>query len=159
MDDSGHSLVWKLTPRATRLKWEERNLQGHYARAIQSARESGDRAKVEQLEREEMHEVLSVREESAHLYTRTLLEEADALRVPTPNLSDSGGQETGFWEQGRHSGEQYLTTKGIAVLRSAIRAERRARWEDRGHMLAWITAITGLIGTLTGLVAVWLTVR
>lgn len=83
------------------------------------------------------------------LHTDYLLSIASRLIVPTPSWDDQT-----CWEESP-MGFRYLTTKGIADLRAAIRSEQKLRLE---RILMWVPAIaalTGLIGALTGFIAIW----
>jgi hypothetical protein len=72
-------------------------------------------------------------------------------RLPLP---DSDDKER--WLIGQ-SGLHVLNTKGYAEVRSAIRNEQNERWhfwETRLRFIGWLlTGLTGVIGTLIGLVA------
>jgi len=60
------------------------------------------------------------------------------------------------WREGPYSWEDlFLSRKGIASVRQAIREERKWRMEKRSSWIVFVTAIAGLIGTLTGLLAVY----
>lgn len=56
----------------------------------------------------------------------------------------------------REAGCQYLSAEGKQTVERAIRAARRERMK---WAVAWIAPVTGLIGALTGLVAIWLRTR
>jgi len=78
-----------------------------------------------------------------------LITEADRLLIPIPDTADEK-----IWE----NAERYpvLTRQGINELRAAIRAERKARVE---LFVMWMPTVIGLVGALTGLVAVILGLR
>lgn len=60
--------------------------------------------------------------------------------------------EEGMWEQCDKISERFvLTSSGISVLRSSLRTERKER---RDLILPYILAFTGIIGALTGLIAI-----
>jgi len=91
-------------------------------------------------------------EEDAHL-TRTMLSNVRDMRIPIPPRHDKHGAESDLWYQGHHTGGWYLTDQGIAFLRSEIRQEHKARHELRAQWIPWLLALTGLVGSITGLVA------
>ena len=76
-------------------------------------------------------------------------------RVVVPRWTDDDGEETRCWTVGRYSGESFLTSEGLARLRELVRIQERWRLERRDHWVIWIIAPAGLIGMLTGLLAVW----
>ena len=73
--------------------------------------------------------------------------------MPIPHRCSSDGSESLFWYTGRQTGGEYLTNEGIKALRKEIRQESNALHEDRSKWVVWVTAATGLIGAITGLVA------
>ncbi len=102
-------------------------------------------------ETDELHQ------EHEALRTQRLLRQARRLDVPYVQPPwHSEEQRNEYWVQGNMTGEWYLTTAGFNKVRADIRAEVKARHEARAHWVAWMAAVTGLIGALTGLVAVWL---
>jgi hypothetical protein len=76
--------------------------------------------------------------------TRVLLRQARHYAVPTPHHSESA------WEESVSTGQRFLSVKAQAELRSAIRKERTERWDFGLKVLA---ALTGVLGTLIGLIA------
>ena len=60
--------------------------------------------------------------------------------------------------EGSQTGGWYLTVSGIREVRAEIRQAQKSRHEQRAHLVVWISAITGVIGAITGLVAVLQTV-
>lgn len=83
-------------------------------------------------------------------HTRYLLRVAHRLIVPIPSYSDEEN-----WEDSNYDGMRYLVPGAIHKLRTAIRAEQKLRRETILMWLPAIGAITGLLGVIIGLVAVW----
>lgn len=54
-----------------------------------------------------------------------------------------------LWRE--EAGHQYLSAEGIRAIERAIQVARK---EYRREILEWVTPITGLVGALTGLLAV-----
>ncbi len=93
------------------------------------------------------YEDMECTDEIQELNTRYLITEAEKLIIPVPSRE----KNSGFWEESRITGSDHLTTKGIAELRSAIRKESRER---KAAILIWVTALIGLVGAVSGLIAV-----
>ena len=68
-------------------------------------------------------------------------------------MVDDHGETTKDWRQGPQ-GLWCLTDQGIANVREEIRNELRWRHERRAHWINWFSVLVGLIGAITGLVAV-----
>jgi len=82
------------------------------------------------------------------LITRHLAGQANRYFVPWPSIEKGSP----YWEESYYSaGSHVLTEEGIKKVRTEIREEKRARRESA---VAWIAIITGLIGALTGLMAI-----
>ena len=140
-------------PPGTRLAWQRPLIDREYARDIAAARNEEDRKKVESLESDRRFEIaMHDEEEDAHV-TKQLLKQARRLRVPVPHRYNEDKSESEHWYDGYHTGGWYLTNRGIASLREEVRRELKARHELRTQWVVWISALTGLIGTITGLVA------
>jgi hypothetical protein len=72
-------------------------------------------------------------------------EKAFQYGVPSPS-----GEE--YWEDSEaYKGTSHLNRKGLVVLRAAIHEEKKRRLE---HFSVWVAGLTGLVGAITGLVAV-----
>jgi hypothetical protein len=83
------------------------------------------------------------------LNQRRVLRKADRLFIPLPPFSD---QE--YWEEaGSMPNTYFLTRHGMNDLLGKIRAERKSRLEVWVPLVA---AITGVLGAVTGLLAVFL---
>jgi len=147
-------LVAKLPfPTETRLAWQRSLLDRAYAEDIVAARKLNDKEKIRSLESNHRFEIdLNDEEEDAYL-TRKLLAKARRLRVPVPHRHNEDKTEADHWYEGHYTGRWYLTSSGISALREEIRRELKARHEGRAHWVVWLSALTGLIGAITGLVA------
>ncbi len=95
---------------------------------------------------------LELQDEDAHL-TKQLLRKARALRVPIPHSRNEDGTISNQWYEGSQTGGRYLTVSGIKALREEIRCESKAHHESRAQLVVWLSALTGVIGAITGLIA------
>jgi hypothetical protein len=147
-------LVSKLPiPTETRLAWQRTLLDRAYSKDISAARKLKDKEKVESLEYEHRFELdLYDEEEDAYL-TKTLLAKARRLHVPVPHRYNENKTESEHWYEGHYTGRWCFTALGVAALREEIRREVKARHEARAHWVVWLSAFTGVIGAVTGLVA------
>src|SRR6266849_2583394 len=147
-------LVAKLPlPTETRLAWQRSLLDRTYAKDIATARKLNDREKIISLEQDRRFEI-DVHDEDEDAYlTKKLLAQARSLRVPVPHRYNQDKTESDHWYEGHYTGRWYLTSRGIAALREEIRRELKARHEGRAHWVVWLSALTGVIGAITGLVA------
>lgn len=142
-------------PRLWRLRWQLARAERLWNRDMEKARERKvGREKLEEIQLGWWADTDEIREEMETLQTRRLLRKAHRLDVPYPHRPVGNQQKDENWVQGSMTGSWFLTTTGINKVRSDIRTEIRARHEARGHWIAWISAITGLVGALTGLFAV-----
>jgi len=147
---------WLPIPQGLKLPWQRELIDRAYIAEIKALRKSGNRERVESVEGDHRFELQLIEEEQDQLYTRQLLAQARRLRVPTPRLYEEGRKPSSSWEEGHHFGKWQLTETGTAQLRDEIRKELRWRFERRVHWVAWLSAITGVLGALTGLIAVLL---
>jgi hypothetical protein len=132
---------WGLWRAQKRLRWASKayvdDIRG--ARAKQSGWQEIEKIKGMQVAEEEL-----IQEEIRSLQTRRLLSAAQKLLVPYP---DEG------WVEGK-TVNRYLTVTGMNDFRARIRAEKKARWELVVMWMPAVAGITGLVGAVTGLVAV-----
>lgn len=151
------SLRWLLVPKSVRLSLVERVTDSDYRKRIADARASkttlGD--DLESLRQERDHEMYTLYQDREVFHTKRLLRKASRLRVPIPSRYTSKMEESEDWERS-WDGEWYLSKSAELQLRAVIRQEQKERNETRAHWIAWIAAITGLVGAVTGLLAVGL---
>jgi hypothetical protein len=112
------------------------------------------KAKREGKSSDEINELLSERfaesdyieEEINSIVTTHLVRKAQRLFLPVLAYGDDD-----VWERGDFTGLRYLKPGGVMKLRNLIREETAAR---RKAVLEWVTPFIGIIGAMTGLLAV-----
>jgi hypothetical protein len=92
-------------------------------------------------------------EDEASFHSRQLLGRARELRIPTPSVFESDVLSADYKRSGLDGHRYYLSLAGEQKVRSAIREEEKYRSERWTRRIPYITALSGLIGTITGLVA------
>lgn len=140
-------------PREWKAEWRRTLLDRAYAKDINAARVAQDKKKIESLVSDHQFEIQMHQEEADLELTRYLVRQARRLHVPIPQYKNDDGTESGHWYEGQLSYYRMLTTEGVAKLRDEIRQEKKARHESKAVWIPWLSAITGAIGTATGLVA------
>lgn len=140
-------------PTCTRLAWQRTLLDRAYAKDISAARKLKDTEEVASLESAHQFEIELLDEEEDAYLTKTLLAKARRLHVPFPHIYNKDKTESEHWCEGQNTGRWHLTVRGMAAVRKEIRREVKARYEVRAHWVVWLSALTGVIGAITGLVA------
>jgi len=136
---------WRLG----RLMQQRESLGMVYDKKIADARATNNRDGAEKWIAEMFMEFDLADDEINKLRTSILMKEARRYLLPTPS-------EKGDWEDSKIDGRRFLTQGAQRALIVAIRAETKERAELFGLRVA---GLTGVIGALTGLVAVLLTHR
>lgn len=131
-------------------RWELRKLEKECDRIQDAYAKLKKNAKGDEHERlhwEEGSEVVPLLEKIDTLKTRRFCQIAERLMVPLPESKDKE-----LWKELNYIGERRaLTDKGFWELKRLIRQEERERREG---FIVWLAALTGIIGAITGLVAV-----
>ena len=86
--------------------------------------------------------------ELLQLLSFRLLELAQRNLLPHPKFDS----QSSSWTQSSPAGQWHLTIDEIARLRSAIRQERKEKFDN---WRLWLASFTGLIGALIGLVSLF----
>lgn len=149
-----YRLTRRFLPTATRLAWSRSLIEGGYARDIADARLAKNKDEVLSLESARRFELGLQQEEEDDYLTKQLRRKAKRLRVPVPHTRSADGNISEHWYEGSQLGGWHLTDVGIRALREEIRKEQKARNESRAQLTVWLSAITGVIGAITGLVAI-----
>jgi hypothetical protein len=134
---------------AIKYRWELQNLEKECNRIEKNFEERKKGLSGEQLEllhAEVSNEIWPVSEKIDALKTRRFRQIANRLMVPLPESKDKE-----LWQNLHCIGGRALTDKGFWELKKLIRQEKRERREG---FVVWLAALTGIIGTLTGLAAV-----
>lgn len=92
-------------------------------------------------------------EDEASFHSRQLLGRARELRIPTPQVFVGSALSPDYQRSGLDGHRYYLSLTGEQKVRSAIREEEKYRAERWARRIPYMTALSGLIGTITGLVA------
>lgn len=94
-------------------------------------------------------------EDERRYYSGLLRRRARRLRVEVPPFHDEQGRiSSDYVRSGVDGTVLYLSPAGERKLRASIREEERHRSESRARIVPYITALSGLFGTLAGLAAV-----
>ncbi len=105
------------------------------------------REQIDSLSADYRFETDMLDDEIALTITKFWVSKAEGLFLPIPERDDNA-----LWaETTQIPDRRVLTPKGVTMVRSQVRAERKAQMETWLPLLA---AVTGLIGTLIGFVAI-----
>jgi hypothetical protein len=113
--------------------------------AIEDAEKRRERDEYDSLVSEYLFERDEFEEEIRWLETQFLTRQARRYLIPVPPT-----EEGPHWEKSEHSRRFLLKLDAMRDLRAAIRDEQRQRLEP---VKVWIPLLTGLIGSLIGLVS------
>jgi hypothetical protein len=141
---------------AIKYRWELRKLEKECNRITEpydKRRKGLSSQELEDLRFEIGSELSPVLEEINALKTRRFRQIANRLMVPLPESKDKELWED-LWKDLHYIGGRALTDKGFWELKKLIRQEKRERREGFVVWLAALTSIAGIIGTITGLIAV-----
>lgn len=126
---------------------ELNKISKYYDAAIKEAmKEKKSPDEIDKLVDEFFAETYVIEEEIKALISRSWERKAERLFLPIPPH-----HEEDMWEVGDVTRRYYLTPAGITKLRGLIREEKAAR---RKAVLEWVTPLVGIIGAITGLLAV-----
>ena len=133
-----------------KLRKKQKKMSRHDEKLIQKEEKGANREReVGALIAEAMYVRDEIEDEINLLVTSRLCSMASKFMLPIPDRSN----EDMWTDTNNYSNQQLLMPKGISELRSMIRKEQRERI---GHIVLWLSALTGVIGALTGLFAVLL---
>lgn len=138
---------WKYRAKLAKLFRQKEKLRSAYDEKIRQAEKDGKPSDdIEVLKLDSYHGSIMIDEEIAILATDNLIRKVRRHFVPIPSRKTDG-----MWEQCIASNRYVLTDQGISKLRSALRKELNERYEI---ILKFSALLIGIIGALTGLVAV-----
>jgi hypothetical protein len=142
---------WRLWKLLNKKRSIQKKINKRFHEATEAGTLTADNSKIiDEIDRERT----SAEEDITDSIVSYLFELAYLYRIPTPNFG-----ELEPWETSIYTGRRQLTTKALAEFRAAIRNEQKERWqfwELRAKIVAaLVTGLTGVIGTLIGLIAIW----
>lgn len=141
-----------------KLRSLEKKVKDQSDKKIEEAYKSGNNTKAIELEYDKFINLTVLEEEIYELETQRLISKADKfiIQIPEKPAYDPEGlhTENEYWRMGERS-IWYLKPKGIAELRTLIRQEEKYRRDKTAFWISIISgSIIGIIGALTGLIAI-----
>jgi hypothetical protein len=136
--------IWR---RVRALQQSKRELEASYDAKIKAAEKAREWERHQQLIGELFMERDLIEDELFTIMSRRVRELAERYLIPVPDYQDDSPD----WVKSRIDDRVRLSEHAIARLRSKIRGEQRERHDQ---VLRWLAALTGVIGALTGLIAV-----
>jgi hypothetical protein len=134
-----------------RLQREKSRLYDLYARGHEEYRRlDADDEDIKQLNYEERYNVGIVDEQIYQVHSERITARAERLFISIPDHQ----QSRDHWEVARLTGRWRLRREALQNLLAAIREVQKERQQARQAKLIWVTAVTGMLGVLTGLVSV-----
>lgn len=141
--------LWKLRLR-------ERRSTRIFNRRVRESGKSVAECSGEEWYADAGYEELEIEAAEKKAISDDLMYQAQRLYLPTPSLND---QQKWDSDHALYSPTRYLTAEAMTELRATIRKERA----ERRAVLEWwlkvlggaVGILTGLIGTVIGLVAIW----
>jgi hypothetical protein len=105
------------------------------------------------LDRDDELDYQFLEEYESRYHSRQLLNRARKLRLPVPATFDGDKLTADYRRSGLDGHRYFLSPVGEQKVRLAIREEEKYRSEVWTKRIPYLTAITGLVGAITGLVA------
>ncbi len=130
-----------------KLFWREIQLRQKFMPLIKKAKIQGNKEELECLTAEYLLEIHAIEYERRLMAQHRLIYKASRLLLPIPSLENKE-----IWEEDEYDSVRLLKPASVDDLRIAIRNELKAR---RDLLIGWIIPLIGLIGAITGLLAVW----
>ncbi len=119
------------------------------ARHREYRRLNAEYERIEQLNYLEHDEIGIIDEQIYQLFFERITAQAERSFIPIPDLEESPED----WETARLTGRWRLRRRTLQDLVAAIRKAKKDRQEALQAKLIWVTALTGMLGTLTGLMS------
>jgi hypothetical protein len=133
--------------RLNKLQRNKRDIAQFYKKRIDDAKQKKDETEADYQAHCMSTDTDAIENEIRRLVTQRLFYLADKYLLPRPEFGDIEG---GAWEE-TFPGRYTLKPEAMAQLRAVIREEQKASSE---HMRLWLVPLTGLVGAITGLIAV-----
>jgi hypothetical protein len=134
-----------------RLQREKWRLYELYARGHEEYRRlDADDEEIKQLNYEERYNVGIVDEQIYQVHFERITAQAERLSISIPDHQ----QNREHWEVAPLTGRWRLRRGALQDLLAAMREVKKERQQAMQAKLIWVTAVTGMLGVLTGLVSV-----
>jgi len=134
-----------------RLQREKSRLYDLYARGHEEYRRlDADDEEIKQLNDEERYNVGIIDEQIYQIHFERITAQAERLSISIPDHQQNREQ----WEVAPLTGRWRLRREGLRTLLTAIREVQKERQQAMQAKLIWVTAATGMVGSLTGLISV-----
>lgn len=131
-----------------RLQASKERIQAAYSKEYNEAKAKGDEEAMQSVYSEQSFEIQTIDDEIGFMLSRYWSDRADRLHLPKTTFS----QTDGTWVRGETNGLWQLSPEQLAKVRSAVRKEEK---EKRDHWQVWATLAIGFMGTLIGLVSLF----
>lgn len=137
--------------------WEQRRIQRWMDKNSRDSNQAINKARAEGADAEKLHAIgydffidgIMSEYEMILLNHNYYVKLTRRRLIPVPEFMTEGGE----WVEAKSQpGHYHLTPKALHELRASIRHEKKERREG---WLTWIIAITGLVGALSGLLAIY----
>jgi len=137
----------KYRVKLNKLSKSRKKIHDIYSKDIREAQQKKkSRDEIEEIKHDQYFEYAMIQEEIDILITSYLRSKANTLFVSLPEYDD----EKMWTECNKISQQKVLTTLGINKIKKTIRQERKERVEI---ILMVAASLTGIIGAITGLIA------
>jgi hypothetical protein len=130
-----------------RLNHERDKVVKDISKLKEDAKKTGGAKAAEEVWQSESFRIDMVDNKLLGLVTQYLLNKANKRFLPVPTVSE----ESGMWERNDFTGGYHLTDKGISEIRRMVRQDMK---ESIEIFTPYVTTLFGLIGAVTGLIAV-----
>ena len=141
----------ELRLKLRRLQREKSRLYDLYARGHDEYRRlDADNEEIKQLNYEERYNVGIIDEQIYQVHFERITAQAERLSILIPDHQ----QNREHWEVGPLTGRWRLRREALRTLLTAIREVQKERQQAIQANLLWVTALTGMLGALTGLMSI-----
>jgi hypothetical protein len=138
-----------------KFRWQQHKIERWMDRISSAHKEAEQKARAQSATADEIHDLghqydlehLLADDEMIRLTSSYYLRLANRMLIPLPEFKTEGGA----WVESVPTGRYHLTPQALHDLRATIRAEKKARREE---LTAWLAMIIGVIGALSGLIAI-----
>ena len=140
-------------PEGVKIKLHSFFLNREYARDLKAIKKAGGTAQDLWNEGDWQFNFHEIEDRETAFHSDQTMRAARRHRIPVPQIYLSDGKLNTDFERSEISGRYFLTVEGAHRLRLAVREEEKYCSDRRARRIPYITAVAGLVGTISGLVA------